>query len=176
MKTRQLKSQSKHFPKIEIKFKVCNIAHVYSVPRLVKPLVEPDPIPGPDTQDSVPAWHKFKRKSCIVVLGSSGRGKTTTMNLYTSNTAETGDATYSTTQMNRIYPDMNHKDYPVWLDTIGLDDADGTLKNSELARDYLIMLKDAKLKWVHALVWCIAPESKVTKLGDVGVETMNTLS
>ena len=44
---------------------------------------------------------------------------------------------------------------------MGLDDADSMENNSELVRSYLLKLKDAKVKWVHAVVWCIAPEEKV---------------
>ena len=33
--------------------------------------------------------------------------------------------------------------------------------NSELVRSYLLKLKAAKVKWVHAVVWCITPEEKV---------------
>ena len=31
----------------------------------------------------------------------------------------------------------------------------------ELVTSYLFKLKAAKVKWVHAVVWCIAPEEKV---------------
>ena len=83
------------------------------------------------------------------------------MNLYTGNTAETGAASHSTTRASSIYthlrcqvyskcqvssvncqvsstPPPRHSDpeahYPVWLDTVGLDESDARVTNGELVR------------------------------------------
>merc|ERR1719389_581033 len=61
------------------------------------------------------------------------------------------------TQETCLYPDLHHPDNPLWLDTVGLDDADSMKNNSELVTSYLFKLKAAKVKWVHAVVWCITP-------------------
>ena len=177
MKTRQLRSQLNIIDKIEIKYKVCDSSYGSSLspraplaaappvsPPSGRPSTPPNSVPGHDKPDHPRARSgspQFRPQSCIVVLGSTGRGKTTTMNLYTSNTAETGGASYSTTQETTLYPDLHHPHHPVWLDTVGLDDADSIDNNSELVRSYLLKLKSAKVKWVHAVIWCIAPEEKV---------------
>ena len=93
------------------------------------------------------------------------RGKTTTMNLYTGNTAATASlsATQGITNKNCIYQDVLHHNYPVWLDTVGLDHGDANINNSDLVKSYLMALQSAKVRWVHALIWCITPECKVGK-------------
>ena len=166
LKTRQLRSELTLVDMIEIKYKVCDSSYQRAVSPPVRVSTPPHSVPSPDTPDtpcllSGSVSPEFRLRSCVVVLGSTGRGKTTTMNLYTSNSAETGGATFSTTQETRLYPDLHHPDNPLWLDTVGLDDADSMENNSELVRSYLLKLKDAKVKWVHAVVWCIAPEEKV---------------
>ena len=115
----------------------------------------------------------FRKNSCIVVLGTTGRGKTTTMNLFTGNTATTGHASHSTTKTNQLFRDIlpEHEDredgvdYPVWLDTVGLDESDADVTNGDLVRLYLRVLQCSKIEWVHAVVWCITPEDKVYLLG-----------
>lgn len=165
LKTRQLRSEVNLVDGIEIKYKVCDSSSQRAVSPPVRVSTPPHSVPAPDTPDtpcllSESVSPEFRLRSCVVVLGSTGRGKTTTMNLYTSNTAETGGATHSTTQETRLYPDLHHPDNPLWLDTVGLDDPDSMKNNSELMRSYLLKLKDAKVKWVHAVVWCITPEEK----------------
>ena len=115
----------------------------------------------PDTVDDIgTASPDFQSDSCIVVVGTTGRGKTTTMNLYTGNTAATKAASHGTTTTNSIYRDLNNSHYPVWLDTVGLDEADAETNNSDLVRSYLLKLQSARVRWVHAVIWCITPEDK----------------
>eukprot|EP00092_Neocalanus_flemingeri_P027614 GFUD01029963.1.p1 GENE.GFUD01029963.1~~GFUD01029963.1.p1 ORF type:complete len:554 (-),score=119.52 GFUD01029963.1:50-1711(-) len=110
----------------------------------------------------------FRKNSCVVVLGTTGRGKTTTMNLFTGNTASTGHASHSTTKANQLYRDIlpEHWEsedgvgYPVWLDTVGLDESDADVTNGDLVRSYLRVLQCSRIEWVHAVVWCITPEDK----------------
>ena len=125
----------------------------------------PDNPFGADLQVTNPT---FKPKSCIVVVGTTGRGKTTTMNLYTGNTAETASltATGGITGHNQIYQDQLHPNYPVWLDTVGLDHSDARTNNSDLIKSYLLTLQAAKVRWVHSVIWCITPEGKVENDSD----------
>ena len=172
MKTRQLQSQLKPLAEIEIKYKLeeCSSA-APPPPEPVETSVSHPPnlaLPGPDlpdlAQDSLEdtgtVSPQFQPGSCIVVVGTTGRGKTTTMNLYTGNTAATKAASHGTTVTNSIYRDLLHPNYPVWLDTVGLDEADAERNNSDLVRSYLLKLQSAKVRWVHAVIWCITPEDK----------------
>ena len=117
-------------------------------------------------QEPVPNFHP---NSCIVVLGTTGRGKTTTVNLYTGNSAETGSASHSTTRASGIYHQQmsgagaeaeGRVHWPVWLDTVGLDESDATVTNSDLVRSYLRLLQATRIQWLHAIIWCITPEDK----------------
>ena len=91
------------------------------------------------------------------------------MNLFTGNKEPTGNASHSTTKANHLYGDMlpEHEvseegvGYPVWLDTVGLDESDADVTNGDLVRSYLRVLQCFKIEWVHAVVWCITPEDKV---------------
>ena len=115
----------------------------------------PEPVPN------------FHPNSCIVVLGTTGRGKTTTVNLYTGNTAETGSASHSTTRTSGLYHQQMSRagsegrvHWPVWLDTVGLDESDASATNSDLVRSYLRLLQATRIQWLHAIIWCITPEDK----------------
>ena len=167
MKTRHLQSQLKNIAEIEIKYKVQDCSRLPPAPPAEPPaaseppnLVLPGPDLPPDTTDSLAASPDFRADSCIVVVGTTGRGKTTTMNLYTGNTADTKAASHGTTTSNCLYRDLNHSTYPVWLDTVGLDEADAERNNSDLVRSYLLTLQSARVRWVHAVIWCITPEDK----------------
>lgn len=172
MKTRHLQSKLKNIAEIEIKYKVQDCSNLPPA-QTSEPTTASDPphlvLPGPDTPDSpgdpggpeeTLTHPAFRADSCIVVVGTTGRGKTTTMNLYTGNTAATKAASHGTTTANSIYRDLNHPHYPVWLDTVGLDEADAETKNSDLVRSYLLKLQSAKVRWVHAVIWCVTPEDK----------------
>ena len=65
-----------------------------------------NPFEGQEEEEVDGQVPNFHPNSCIIVLGTTGRGKTTTMNLYTGNTADTGDASHSTTKTNKIYHDQ----------------------------------------------------------------------
>ena len=117
------------------------------------------------SQEPIPNFHP---NSCIVVLGTTGRGKTTTVNLYTGNMAETGSASHSTTRASGLYHQQmsaageqgTRVHWPVWLDTVGLDESDATMTNSDLVRSYLRLLQATRIQRLHAIIWCITPEDK----------------
>lgn len=133
-----------------------------------------------DLSQKRPNW---ATDSCIILIGTTGRGKTTTMNIYTGNNALTSGDAASSTQTTRLYSDHRNMDeaeatgnsclptlkqpqpiasYPLWLDTIGFDDAEQKLTNKELIRNYLLELFQNKVNYVHAVVWCITPERSQT--------------
>ena len=112
LKTRQLRSEVNLVDGIEIKYKVCDSSSQRAVSPPVRVSTPPHSVPAPDTPEtpdtpdtpdtpcllSECVSPEFRLRSCVVVLGSTGRGKTTTMNLYTNNTAKTGGDTTATTQ------------------------------------------------------------------------------
>ena len=111
----------------------------------------------------------FRKNSCVIVLGTTGEGKTTTVNLYTGNTAKTGDESHGVTLKNKWYPNILHGDgddgavgYPDWLDTVGLDESGADLTDGELVKSYLWDLLSKNIEWVHAVIWCISPKQRVS--------------
>ena len=184
-KLRKINSQMKSFQTIEIKYKVFEgkpqtpVTNT-SIIQVTESLV-PEEEDTTDDKNEISLVVKkfptvtentrpnFRKNSCIVVLGTTGRGKTTTMNIFTGNNEPTGNTSHSTTRCNRLYGDMlpQHQvsqegvGYPVWLDTVGLDESDADVTNGDLVRSYLRVLQCFKIEWVHAVVWCITPEDKV---------------
>ena len=70
---------------------------------------------------------EWRKDSCILVMGSVKAGKSTTINLYTGNTAETGldNRISAETAEISFYEDKRHIEegqkcpYPIWMDTPG---------------------------------------------------------
>ena len=70
---------------------------------------------------------QFFEDSCILVMGAVKAGKSTTFNLYTGNTAETGldNRISAETAEISFYEDKRHIEegqkcpYPIWMDTPG---------------------------------------------------------
>ena len=65
----------------------------------------------------------FVPNSCIIVVGTVGRGKTTLMNLYTGQNGETASITSGVTKKILFYEDKRHPCYPDWVDTTGWNEA-----------------------------------------------------
>ena len=110
----------------------------------------------------------FKRNSCVVLIGTAGNGKTTTMNIYagtndwTSSSADQGTTTNVMRQDQLPEHQQERKAYyPAWLDTIGFDAPSNQKSNRELSKDYLKCIRDENIDWLHAVVWCIAPSIRV---------------
>ena len=112
VKLRSLQSEIKEIQDIDIKYKVSrhtdtNLSHqcLPNVPQTDRSThfesYQPNPVKSHD--DAVSPVPNFHPNSCIVVVGTTGRGKTTTMNLYTGNLAETGSASHSTTRASGVY-------------------------------------------------------------------------
>ena len=113
MKIRNVKSDVKEIIDIDIKYKIveCSINNVESYETANNDKHDSittvrNPFEGQEEEEVDGQVPNFHPNSCIIVLGTTGRGKTTTMNLYTGNTADTGDASHSTTKTNKIYHDQ----------------------------------------------------------------------
>ena len=65
------------------------------------------------------------KQSCVVLVGTTGTGKTTCLNIYTGNDLLTGEDAVGVTKETVCVPDLLHKDGPKWLDNPGWSDAEG---------------------------------------------------
>ena len=61
----------------------------------------------------------------MVLVGTTGTGKTTCLNIYTGNKLPTGESAVGVTTETVCVPDLNHPDGPRWIDNPGWSDAEG---------------------------------------------------
>jgi hypothetical protein len=95
--------------------------------------------------------------SCIIILGDTGLGKSTILNLCTGNNAETSNEAEHSTKRNKIYNDVTHgSNYPKWMDTVGLNDTRDE-PNFTVFQDFLRKMKQRNLTSVHAIIWAVSP-------------------
>ena len=62
--------------------------------------------------------------SCIICVGSTGAGKSSTIARYTGSSVRSGGGVDQVTEHCQLWPDTNHwePESPVWVDTVGWED------------------------------------------------------
>ena len=60
-----------------------------------------------------------KGKSCILTVGSTGTGKTSTINIFTGAKEEVGDDVFSKTSVTKTVEGARHKGGAPWVDNPG---------------------------------------------------------
>ena len=114
-----------------------------SPPELLKP-------PGEWSGD----WYE---KSCVIILGDTGLGKSTLVNLCTGSDAPNGKSPEAVTKWNKIYVDNRHgPKYPKWMDTVGLNDTSDE-SNFLVFQRFLRTLQEGSIEFVHAIIWAFPP-------------------
>ena len=73
--------------------------------------------------EMVPLLGNWYEKSCVLLFGDTGLGKSTLLNLVTGHSIQTGDGANGTTEENAIYNNKLHPERPKWMDTVGLNEA-----------------------------------------------------
>ena len=63
--------------------------------------------------------------SCVVLVGTTGTGKTTCLILYTGNSLPTGESAVGVTKEISCVADLHHQEGPRWIDNPGWADAEG---------------------------------------------------
>ena len=80
-----------------------------------------------------PASQPDHRNCCIICVGSTGTGKSSTVGKYTGVQTRAGSGTERVTMHCEIHRSLTDDQEPVWVDTVGWDDAecedDQTFKN-----------------------------------------------
>ena len=62
---------------------------------------------------------KRNTDSCIVLVGTTGTGKTSTLNIYTGNDLKVGEGAQSVTGTTVSVEDKIHVEGPKWIDNPG---------------------------------------------------------
>jgi len=99
-------------------------------------------------------------ESCVVLVGTTGTGKTTCLNIYTGNNLATGESALGVTKETDCVDDLIHQDGPKWLDNPGWSDAEGR-SDSGIFKSLLRHLQDNQCYQVKCVVWCVMPTPRM---------------
>ena len=86
--------------------------------------------------------------SCVVVVGTTGTGKTSTINIYTGSDLKVGEGAQSVTGRTIAVEDKHHADAAKWIDNPGLD----ILKR--LMMILFNLLQAGLTQMVGLITWC----------------------
>jgi len=101
-----------------------------------------------------------KGKSCILTVGATGTGKTSTINLFTGAKEEVGETVHSETGETKTVKDQKHANGVPWVDNPGWADTEGKSDNL-LFKDLLRHLHENNIQSVAAVVWCVSPNERM---------------
>jgi len=93
--------------------------------------------------------------SCIICVGSTGTGKSSTIAKYTGSRTKSGSGAERVTKSCEIHRCLQDDHEPVWVDTVGWDDAE--CEDDETFRDILRFIDKYNITKVKAVIWNISP-------------------
>lgn len=100
-------------------------------------------------------------KDCVMVVGTTGTGKSSTINLYTGckppQATSSGD---ESVQHNiEMVNDLNHPEGPPWIDNPGWLDINKA--DSDIFKNMLRHLQNNKIKRIKAVIWNVFGQNRV---------------
>ena len=96
---------------------------------------------------------------CILVIGTTGTGKSATISKCTGQTVEVSDQADSVTRKCQIFSDLKKSSRPVWIDTVGYDDTT-RLDDEESFKSVLKFIQEENLLKIKAIIWTILPQER----------------
>eukprot|EP00092_Neocalanus_flemingeri_P032227 GFUD01035027.1.p1 GENE.GFUD01035027.1~~GFUD01035027.1.p1 ORF type:complete len:416 (+),score=121.31 GFUD01035027.1:334-1581(+) len=94
--------------------------------------------------------------SCIICVGSTGTGKSSTIARYTGCSVRCGGGADPVTELCQLWTDQKHgEENPVWVDTVGWEDRHSD--NTDTFQETLRFLSNNSLTRVSAIIWCTSP-------------------
>ncbi|XP_040569415.1 uncharacterized protein [Lepeophtheirus salmonis] len=97
-------------------------------------------------------------EECIIVVGSTGSGKSSTISKCTGLPIKSGDGHRSITKFSSVYEGQDLQGKSIyWVDTVGWDDLDGD--DVETFQDILKFINRYNIRLVRAIVWNVHPGS-----------------
>ena len=106
--------------------------------------------------------HVPKTAECIIVVGTTGTGKSSTIAKYTGQTVRVSSGPESQTRHCEIFKNNRECDGSqdaVWIDTVGYDDTN-RLSDQSSFQEVLRFLDDHDLRDVRAIVWTVMPQER----------------
>jgi len=125
-----------------------------------------DEIDGQEAYPLIPHKSKDRNKkgqkqdTCVLVVGTTGTGKTSTINIYTGNDLQVGEGAQSVTGNTIAVEDRNHSKAPKWIDNPGWSDSDGRSDNL-VFKELLSYMQKNTLSKVKAVIWCVVPQPRM---------------
>jgi len=108
--------------------------------------------PVPKKQDTI---RPDNSNCCIICVGSTGTGKSSTVGKYTGVQTRAGSGTERVTKNCEIHRSLTDDQEPVWVDTVGWDDAE--CEDDQTFKDILMFINKYDITKVSAIVWNIVP-------------------
>eukprot|EP00092_Neocalanus_flemingeri_P026565 GFUD01028790.1.p1 GENE.GFUD01028790.1~~GFUD01028790.1.p1 ORF type:complete len:475 (+),score=82.08 GFUD01028790.1:64-1488(+) len=102
---------------------------------------------------------KYATDQCILVIGTTGTGKSSTIGKCTKQTVVVGDLADSVTKSCQIFPELNNESNPVWIDTVGYDDT-SNVDDAESFKEVLKFIQEQRLLKIKAIIWTILPQER----------------
>ena len=96
---------------------------------------------------------------CILVIGTTGTGKSSTISKCTGQSVEVSDRADSVTRKCQIFADLKKSSQPVWIDTVGYDDTT-RLDDEESFKRVLKFIQEENLLKIKAIIWTILPQER----------------
>jgi len=103
---------------------------------------------------------KFKSKECILVIGTTGTGKSSTISQCTrQKDVIVSGQSESVTRHCQVYSDLTDESKPVWIDTVGYDDTTN-VDDEETFKSILKYIQEHQLTQVRAIIWTVMPQER----------------
>ena len=120
-----------------------------------------------------PSTMKSISKDVIIVVGSTGTGKSSTIEKFTGQNPKISSGPDSVTRNCSIYADLIKHDWPRWLDTVGYDDTRDDVDNDQVFQEVLEFINENDLINVKAVIWTVLPNPRKDAKLKVQAEFIN---
>ena len=97
--------------------------------------------------------------SCILVVGSTGTGKSTLIGMCTGLSVATSGGSNECTQDIQAFED---EEGLMWVDSIGFDGTDSTRSDEEAFQYILRFLQEHGISHVAGIIWTVNPDGRMT--------------
>jgi len=98
--------------------------------------------------------------SCILVVGSTGSGKSTLIGLCTGAEVKTSSETGECTLEISEFKEVGKEDGPSWIDSVGFDGTNIERTNKEAFQYILRFLQEKNISHMVGIIWTVNPDNR----------------